>query len=167
MSFAGTPSRSPGDRPRAATPLGDAVRGVSSVAARLSGIRGRRPGAGGSAEERDRYAREAASGPARRVAASRGESSASDLDWGRVGAFGAGLAIGVLLGASSALLYAPQSGRATRAVIRKRALGFTSTAEDAWDDLGRELRGAARRSRRGVTRGVTRGRWKAADLLDV
>ena len=163
MSFAGTPSRSPGDRPRGASTLGDAVRGVSSFASRFSS--GRRSGADRT-EDRERHAREAASGPARRVAASRGESYSSDLDWGRLGAFGAGMAMGALLGAGAALLYAPQSGRATRAVIRKRARGLTATAGDAWDDLGRELRGAARRSRRGLTRGVTRSRWKAADLLD-
>lgn len=164
MSFAGTPSRSPGDRPGGASPLGDAVRGVTSFAARFSG--GRRPGTERTAEARERQAREAASGPARRVAAARGESYSSDLDWGRLGAFGAGIAIGALFGAGAALLYAPQSGRATRAVIRKRARGLTTSATDAWDDLGRELRGAARRSRRGVSRSVTRGRWKAADLLD-
>lgn len=163
MSFAGTPSRSPGDRPRGASPLGDAVRGVTSFASRLSS--GGRSGAG-RAEARERQAREAASGPARRVAANRGESYSSDLDWGRLGAFGAGIAIGALFGAGAALLYAPRSGQATRAVIRKRARGLTSSATDAWDDLGRELRGAARRSRRGVTRGITRSRWKAADLLD-
>jgi hypothetical protein len=163
MSFAGTPSRSPGDRPRGASPLGDAVRGVTSFASRFSS--GRRSGAS-RAEERERQARDAASGPARRVAANRGESYSSDLDWGRLGAFGAGIAVGALFGAGAALLYAPQSGQATRAVLRKRARGLTSSAGDAWDDLGRELRGAARRSRRGVTRGITRSRWKAADFLD-
>ena len=123
MSFAGTPPRSPGDRPGGASPLGDAVRGVTSFASRFSG--GRRSGADRT-EARERMAREAqareaASGPARRVAANRGESYSSDLDWGRLGAFGAGIAIGALVGAGAALLYAPQSGRATRAVIRKRA----------------------------------------------
>ena len=165
MSFAGTPSSSRGDRPRGATSLGDAMRGVSAFAARLSGSGARRPGTA-AGEGRDRYARDAASVPAPRVAAPRRKPYSSDLDWGRVGAFGAGIALGALFGAGAALLYAPQSGRATRAVLRKRARGFTSSAEDAWDDLGRELRGAARRSRRGLSRGVTRGRWKAADMLD-
>jgi hypothetical protein len=163
MSFAGTPPRSPGDRPGGASSPADAVRSVASFAARFTG--GRRSGTDRT-EARERQAREAASGPARRVAANRGESYSSDLDWGRLGAFGAGIAIGALFGAGAAILYAPQSGRATRAVIRKRARGLTSSATDAWDDLGRELRGAARRSRRGLSRGVTRGRWKAADMLD-
>ena len=164
MSFAGTPSRSPSGRPRGTSTLGDAVRGVSSFAARLSGSASRRGatdlGAGRDAHTGARPA------PARRSTRAELESSPSDLDWGHLGAFGAGIAIGALLGAGSALLYAPQSGHATRAVLRKRARYLTSSAGDAWEDLGRELRGAARRSRRGVQRGVTRGRWKAADVLD-
>jgi hypothetical protein len=165
MSFAGTPSRSPGGRPRGTSALGDAVRGVSSFAARLSGGAARR-GAADLEAARDARATGARPAPARRSTRELEPSVSSDLDWGRVGAFGAGIAIGALIGASTALLYAPQSGRATRAVIRKRARYFTSSAGDAWDELGRELRGAARRSRRGVSRSVTRGRWKAADLLD-
>ena len=118
---------------------------------------------------RDRGA--SATSPGRRGATGgratwRDSGGAGELDWGRVGAFGVGIALGALLGAGAALLYAPQSGRVTRATLRRRARNLGYSAGDAWDDIGRELRGVARRGRRGLSRTITRSRWKAADALD-
>ena len=75
-----------------------------------------------------------------------------ETDWQQLAIFGAGLALGLALGAGAALLTAPQSGEETRAVLRgrvrriKRSAGRTS--RDAWVELGDELRGAARSLRR-------------------
>jgi len=43
-----------------------------------------------------------------------------------VGGFGTGLLLGVAIGATLALLYAPRTGRETRRLIREKA-------EEAWD----------------------------------
>src|SRR4051812_42089739 len=75
-----------------------------------------------------------------------------DTDWQQVAIFGAGLALGLALGAGVAMLTAPQSGAETRADIKRfavkkrRAIGRKSS--DAWDDLRAELRGARRALRR-------------------
>ena len=93
-------------------------------------------------------------------------------DWGRVGAFGAGIALGALIGAGAALLLAPQSGPELRRGIALRARGARLDARDSWDDLGDQLammRRAARRKlrhqRRGARRSMTRGRWAVEDAL--
>ena len=71
-----------------------------------------------------------------------------ETDWQQVAVFGAGLALGITLGAGIAMLTAPQSGEETRADIRRftvrkrQMLGRRS--RDAWDDLRAELRGARR-----------------------
>ena len=112
-------------------------------------------------EEEDDQA-EGAEGPTE----AEGEPFVDETDWQRVGIFGAGLAIGALLGAGAALLLAPQSGAETRDAIVTRVLRVRDRAGDAWGDLGDELRRAARRGRKRVRRGITRGRWKAADAID-
>jgi hypothetical protein len=142
---------------------GGAGTGSSATTAGTTG----RAGAEASPGTRNRGA---ASSPARRGATPGGatwrDSGAGEVDWARVGAFGVGIAIGALLGAGAALLYAPQSGRATRATLRRQARHLGYSAGDAWDDIGHELRGVARRGRRGLSRTITRSRWKAADALD-
>jgi len=91
---------------------------------------------------------------------------AQSRDWARVGMFGAGIAVGALLGAGAALLYAPQSGLEARTLLKGRARRATLRAANRWDELGAELRGAARRSKRRLRRGVAQSRWRAADTLD-
>ena len=93
-------------------------------------------------------------------------------DWARVGAFGAGIALGALIGAGAALLLAPQSGPELRRGLALRARSARLDARDAWDDLGDQLammRRAARRKlrhqRRGARRSMTRGRWAVEDAL--
>ncbi len=73
-------------------------------------------------------------------------------DWQQVAVFGAGLALGVALGAGIALLSAPQEGWKTRDDLRRFARGKRRSLQrktrDAWRDLRDELRDAARELRR-------------------
>ncbi len=62
-------------------------------------------------------------------------------DWEQIGTFGAGIAIGALIGAATALLMAPGSGESTRQRIRER-LSF-GRDDTMWDELGDELKQAA------------------------
>jgi gas vesicle protein len=75
-----------------------------------------------------------------------------ETDWQQIAIFGAGLALGLALGAGAALLTAPQSGEETRAVlkgrVRRMRRSATRTSRDAWTELADELRGAARSLRR-------------------
>jgi gas vesicle protein len=80
------------------------------------------------------------------------ESGQGETDWREIAIFGAGLALGLALGAGAALLGAPQSGEETRAALRGRARRLkrstTRRSRDAWTELGDELRGAASSLRR-------------------
>ena len=95
----------------------------------------------------------------------RGSSFRRSVDWEHVGLVGAGLLVGALVGAGTALLLAPQSGYETRAAIRRRALGARHRATDAWDDLANELAGVARRGRRRARRALRRARWRASEVI--
>jgi gas vesicle protein len=85
------------------------------------------------------------------------EGDYHETDWQQVAIFGAGLALGLALGAGAALLTAPQSGEETRAALRGRArrIGRTTSrrSRDAWADLRDELQSAklALRRRRAKT----------------
>jgi len=180
MSFAGnTPSDPQSTRARTGSAFTSAL--GSAVGSALGGVLGGRRGRGGGSGAGGATGSAGSAGPARRGArdglgGELGSASAmrhgaatgtrGGTDWARVGAFGAGIAVGALFGAGAALLYAPQSGLATRAVLRRKARHATVRATDAWDELGEELRAVARRGRRKMKRGVTRGRWAAADLFD-
>jgi len=95
----------------------------------------------------------------------RGAPYAEERDWGKIGGFGAGLVVGVLIGAGVALFLAPQTGRALRAGIRRGAGRMRSRADGAFDDLREELRIAARRGRRKIRRGLRDTAWKAEDVV--
>lgn len=95
----------------------------------------------------------------------RGSSYRRSVDWERVGLVGAGLLVGALLGAGTALLLAPQSGRDTRVAIGRRAQSARHRAADAWDDFADELSTAARRRRRQARRALTRAKWRASDAI--
>lgn len=73
---------------------------------------------------------------------------AGETDWQEVALFGAGLALGVILGAGGALLTAPRTGAETRAALGARAARFRRTtarrSRNAWEELRDELHEAKR-----------------------
>lgn len=88
-----------------------------------------------------------------------------ETDWQQVIVFGAGLALGLALGAGAALLTAPQTGEETRAALKGRVRRIKRTAgrrgRDAWSDLGEELHSASlalrrRKARRNADRALRR-----------
>lgn len=81
------------------------------------------------------------------------------VDWSQLGLFGAGLIIGLAVGAGAALLFAPMSGEAVRELIGERVTG-------RFEDLRDDLRWRKRQGRKVVGRGVVRGRWAAEDAFD-
>ena len=103
------------------------------------------------------------------------EGDYHETDWQQVAIFGAGLALGLALGAGTALLTAPQSGEETRAALRGRArrIGRTTSrrSRDAWEDLRDELRvgedGTAPAPRQAHARSANCGaRWNAKRRSD-
>ena len=66
--------------------------------------------------------------------------------------FVAGLAIGAIVGASIALLTAPQSGKRTRRQIVRVVSDARDTAGDEWQNVSGEVRRAVRRGRRRMRR---------------
>ena len=95
-----------------------------------------------------------------------GTSYDEPTDWRRVGLFGAGLAIGLAVGAGVALLVAPQSGAETRDQIGERARGLRDRAAGRWDDLRDEIRWAVRRGRTRARRKLIRSRWATEDFVE-
>jgi gas vesicle protein len=87
-----------------------------------------------------------------RGSASSHREDGHDTDWQQVALFGAGLALGLTLGAGIALLAAPQSGEETRAAIKGRARRIrratSRRSQDAWAELRDELHAATRSLRR-------------------
>lgn len=88
------------------------------------------------------------------------------IAWNGAGLFGAGIAVGVMIGAGAALLFAPQSGSETRYDIARGTRDLSYRATDAWEDLRDELRGAASRGTKRLRRGVRRGRSLTDDMVD-
>jgi gas vesicle protein len=62
-------------------------------------------------------------------------------DWNNIGLFTAGIAVGAMLGAATALLFAPASGGEVRERIARRVR--RDHDEDVWDALAAELERAA------------------------
>lgn len=56
------------------------------------------------------------------------------------GSFAAGLAIGALVGATVALLFAPAPGRVTRKKLKRKLEDVREIAEESIDELGRKAR---------------------------
>ena len=54
--------------------------------------------------------------------------------------FVAGLLMGAAIGATAALLSAPQSGRRTRKKIGRAAMDIRRTTGDRWDDVAEDVR---------------------------
>ena len=77
------------------------------------------------------------------------------------GAVATGMAVGLLVGAGLALLYAPLEGRDARRAIARRVRRVRYRGHDAWLELRDELRRAAL----GVKRARRRTGLAAAELL--
>jgi YtxH-like protein len=89
-----------------------------------------------------------------------------EIDWERIAVFGTGIALGAVVGAGVALLFAPSTGEEIRTAIARRGARLAYRGRDVWDDLRDELEWAARRGRRRVGRRLQRARWAAEDFLD-
>lgn len=89
-----------------------------------------------------------------------------EVDWERIALFGTGIAIGAVLGAGVALLFAPAAGVDARAAIVRRGARLARGGKDAWDELRDELEWAARRGNRRARRRLQRARWAAEDFID-
>src|SRR5256885_5681812 len=63
-------------------------------------------------------------------------------DWNNIGLFTVGIALGAVLGAAVALLFAPASGDQTRHRIARHVKHIRGD-EDIWSELAAELEGAA------------------------
>ena len=63
-------------------------------------------------------------------------------DWNNISLFTAGIAVGAILGATVALLFAPASGDETRHGIARRVRNLGGD-DDVWDELAQELELAA------------------------
>ena len=66
--------------------------------------------------------------------------------------FVAGLAIGAIIGASVALLAAPETGKRARRQILRAVADARRTAGNEWDDAARQMQRAVRRGRRRIRR---------------
>ncbi len=87
-------------------------------------------------------------------------------DWRAVGVFGAGLFLGAMIGASTALLLAPASGFETRTRLALGARRAGERVADGWDDAGSRVRRSAARSRRKLERKLVMARWRARDAWE-
>ncbi|MGD0484409.1 MAG: YtxH domain-containing protein [Gemmatimonadales bacterium] len=80
------------------------------------------------------------------------EEDAMEHEEHRARTFVAGLAIGALVGAGLALLFAPQSGEKTRRLVSRKAKHLAREARNRYDDVKEKVRRARRD--RGGERGV-------------
>jgi hypothetical protein len=64
--------------------------------------------------------------------------------------FVAGLFLGAVIGASLALLTAPQSGRKTRKRLIRAVANARETAGDRWEDVADEVQGAVKAGRKRI-----------------
>lgn len=90
-------------------------------------------------------ARAHGNGASQPVTKARGRPYSRTADWRLAALVGAGVAAGAVLGASIALLWAPQSGEHTRLALARELRHRRPWKTSPWDQLGAELRKAARR----------------------
>lgn len=95
-----------------------------------------------------------------------GRAYTEEREWDRLATFGSGVALGALLGAGVALLFAPAAGEDVRELLLDQARAAGGRVRDRFGDLRDEARHATRRGRRGVKRGLARGGWALEDALD-
>jgi hypothetical protein len=89
-----------------------------------------------------------------------------EMDWRAVGLFGAGLALGALLGAGTALLMAPATGFETRMRLARGARRVSRSAANRWDSLEDRARLATRQGKKRLARRLTMARWRAQDAWE-
>ena len=86
-------------------------------------------------------------------------------------AFGFGLLVGAMVGASAALLLAPASGARTRRKIRRGAQRLAQPVRhvvgDLWEDADRSTRGLRKSASRKLRGGVKRSSRYASDARDL
>lgn len=89
-----------------------------------------------------------------------------EFDWERVGVFGAGLALGALLGVGITFFTAPMSGPDARHAVRRRARRLAWRGTDAWEDLRDELTAATLRKKKELRRRKRRFRdaWTHGEM---
>lgn len=90
-------------------------------------------------------------------------------DWQALALFGAGLTLGIAIGAGAALLSAPQTGGEARAMLQAKArrIGRSTTrrSRDAWQDVRDEVNDiVASLHRRKSRRDAGRARARAMEL---
>ncbi len=87
------------------------------------------------------------------------ESTSND-----VGSFVVGLAVGALLGAAAALLFAPQSGEETRAQIQQRGIELRDQASAAYEDARHKVEETAQEARTRAEKLAAEARARAEEL---
>jgi gas vesicle protein len=95
-----------------------------------------------------------------------GRSYSNGMQMRHAAIFGAGIAIGAMIGAGAALLLAPQSGEETRELLGERARDVRGRIGERFDDVRGDLNWYLRRGRRKFRRGAERGRWAGEDIAD-
>jgi hypothetical protein len=96
-----------------------------------------------------------------RAAAEGDDLDHEGIDWERIAIFGAGIAIGALLGAGVSAFTIPVSGPEARRAVRRGARRMMWRSQDAWEDLRDELAAATLRRQKQLRRGRrrVRERW--------
>jgi gas vesicle protein len=96
------------------------------------------------------------------------ESSLDRYDVYSLGSgFAAGILLGALIGATAMLFYAPQSGKATRKLVRRRARQLSSQVRDTADEALEQARDRAREVRDDVRTRLEDTKHRGQELLDV
>lgn len=83
----------------------------------------------------------------------------------RSGGFLSGLLLGAVIGAGVALLFAPESGEATRRKLSKRLQALRAKAGDGAEQLGEELGRQGRRVRRSLSRAAAAAQDELDDVI--
>ena len=91
-------------------------------------------------------------------------NSRPDKDSRHLGKLITGIALGLVVGATVALMFAPSPGARTRRKLRRAVKQAGWYSRDAWDDLRLELRRATRQLRRARRRAAGEVIERAPDM---
>lgn len=84
----------------------------------------------------------------------------------RPSGFTAGILLGVIIGASIAILFAPERGEKTRGRLRRRVRSLSDDAREGLDRAGNRTRKELLRRKRRLRDELERVRERARDALD-